>query len=168
MPDDVTTDGVDPAPFWLPANPPVTIVTAFDGEERSGCLVGFASQCSIGPPRVIMWLSKANHTFGVAEGADHLAVHLIPSDQLELARLFAEQSGDWTDKFARCDWTEGPAGAALLSDCPDRLVGRVLERVDAGTDHVGHVLEPILVESSDSDAVLHLRDVDELHAGHDA
>ena len=39
----------------------VTTVAADDG-ERSGCLVGFATQCSIHPPRWVVWLSLANHT----------------------------------------------------------------------------------------------------------
>jgi flavin reductase (DIM6/NTAB) family NADH-FMN oxidoreductase RutF len=154
--------------FGLRADPPVAIVTTFDGSERSGCLVGFYSQCSIGPARSMVWLSKSNHTFAVAERSRILAVHLVPESQLPLARLFGEESGDWTDKFARCSWRDGPDGVPLLDDCPDRLVGRVLEHHDPGTDHVGHLLEPILVETGGDGRVLRLRDVDHLDAGHDA
>lgn len=168
MADDATPEEPDPGPFLLRANTPVCIVTAFDGEERSGCLVGYLSACSIGPPRLLVWISKANHTFGVAQGAEHLAVHLIPADRMDVARLFAEESGDWTDKFQQCEWEEGPAGVALLTACPERIVGRVLDRLDPGTDHVGHLLEPILVQTIEEGDVLHYRDVDDLDAGHDA
>ena len=33
---------------------PVFVVTAAHGEERSGCLVGFATQASIDPPRMLV------------------------------------------------------------------------------------------------------------------
>ena len=60
------------------ADPSMVIVTTVVGDERSGCLVGFHSQCSIDPPRYAVWISKANHTHGVAERADTFAVHLVP------------------------------------------------------------------------------------------
>src|SRR5581483_8280772 len=55
---------------------PMVIVTAAapDG-RRSGCLVGFFTQCSIHPPRLLPCISKANHTFEVARAAPVLAVH---------------------------------------------------------------------------------------------
>lgn len=41
-------------------NPDMYVVTATAGDERAGCLVGFASQCSIRPVRFVVWLSKVN------------------------------------------------------------------------------------------------------------
>ena len=45
---------------------------------------------------------KSNHTYRVAQDATHLAVHLLPRRHRELARLFGSETGDRTDKFARC------------------------------------------------------------------
>ncbi|MGW6919617.1 flavin reductase, partial [Kitasatospora sp. NPDC054939] len=46
---------------------PVYVVTAAnDAGQRAGCLVGFAGQCSIRPPRFTVWISKVNHTYAVA------------------------------------------------------------------------------------------------------
>src|SRR6476620_3040151 len=106
--------------FVARADAAALVVTAADGHERSGCLVGFSSQCSIEPPRLVVWLSTVNHTYGVASRADRLAAHLLPSTAMAVAALFAEESGDWTDKFARCSWVDGPGGVPLLDDCPDR------------------------------------------------
>jgi len=60
---------------------PMFIVTtvAADG-ERSGCLIGFATQISISPPRFLVGLSGKNHTYRVAQRAEHLAVHFVPAD----------------------------------------------------------------------------------------
>src|ERR1700752_2184629 len=86
---------------------PMFIVTtvAADG-ERSGCLIGFAPQISIDPPRFLVGLSDKTRTFRVAARADHLAVHFVPSDGEALAELFGGQTGDEVDKFARCAWHE--------------------------------------------------------------
>ncbi len=42
-------------------------------------------------------------------------------------------------------WEPGPGGTPLLDACPNRFVGRVLERLDAG-DHDAILLEPVLAE----------------------
>jgi flavin reductase (DIM6/NTAB) family NADH-FMN oxidoreductase RutF len=117
---------------------PMVIVTASDGRERSGCLVGFSTQCSIDPCRWLVCISKANHTLRVAAGARTLAVHPLRADQLDLARLFGAVTEDAVDKFVRCGWHDGPDGAPILSGC-DWLAGTILERIDLG-DHVGHLV----------------------------
>src|SRR4051794_41781759 len=47
---------------------PMFIVTVAAGGERAGCLVGFATQCSINPPRFLVCLSDKNRTFRVEIG----------------------------------------------------------------------------------------------------
>lgn len=115
--------------------------------ERSGCMVGFATQCSISPRRFLLCLSVANHTTGLAAHADHVGVHAIPEHRFDLAELFGGTTGDdpGVDKLGQVPWTEGPSGVPLLDDCPDRFVGRILERVPLG-DHVGYLLDPVRAE----------------------
>src|SRR4051794_7928471 len=59
---------------------PMFIVTAAARGERAGCLVGFATQCSINPPRFLLCLSDKNRTYRVAQHAQILVVHLVPED----------------------------------------------------------------------------------------
>ena len=120
------------------------VVTAAAGGERQGCLVGFATQAGIHPPRLLVCLSVKNATFATAERATHLGVHPIPADRLDLARLFGGETGDDVDKLAGCRWEAGPGGEPLLLDCPLRLSGRILGRHPFG-DHVGFLLEPVAV-----------------------
>lgn len=117
------------------------IVTAAADGARSGCLVGFASQSSIVPPRFLVCLSRTNRTYRVARGSAALAVHFVPADASALAELFGGQTGDDVDKFARCTWHEGPEGLPVLDDCGDWFAGRVLHEFDLG-DHVGFLLDP--------------------------
>jgi flavin reductase (DIM6/NTAB) family NADH-FMN oxidoreductase RutF len=119
---------------------PMFVVTCARDGERAGCLVGFATQCSIDPPHFLVCISQANHTEKVAQGAEVLAVHLLASDQEDVAELFGEATGDEVDKFDRCRWEEGPSGVPLLVDCPNRFVGRISRHVDLG-DHTGYVLD---------------------------
>jgi flavin reductase (DIM6/NTAB) family NADH-FMN oxidoreductase RutF len=121
---------------------PMFIVTVAHGDERSGCLIGFATQASIHPPRFLVGLSVKNHTLRVAAQAAHVAVHFVPEDATELAELFGGETGDEIDKFARCDWHEGPHGLPILDACENWFAGRVLERFELG-DHVGFLLEPV-------------------------
>ena len=124
------------------ADPPLYIVTTAAGAERAGCLVGFASQVSIDPPRFLAGLSVANRTWDAARSATHLAVHVFGRDRMDLIELFGGETGDEVDKFSRCTWADGPAGVPLLDGAVAWLVGRILRRDDFG-DHVGHLLEPI-------------------------
>ncbi|HET6793017.1 MAG TPA: flavin reductase family protein [Acidimicrobiales bacterium] len=115
---------------------PMVVVTCEVDGERSGCLVGFASQCSIHPPLSMVWVSQLNHTHRLALRAGHLGVHFLSRDDMELARLFGSTTGDEVDKFACCRWSRGPEGVPALTDCARWAVAEVVERMATG-DHTG-------------------------------
>src|SRR3954468_16172460 len=121
---------------------PMFIVTARSGEEPLGCLVGFATQMSIDPPRFAVCLSHRNRTFRRGHDATVLGVHAVPADAPDLAELFGGETGDETDKFARTPWHEGPEGVPILGRCENWFAGRVLHHWDAG-DHDAFLLEPV-------------------------
>jgi flavin reductase (DIM6/NTAB) family NADH-FMN oxidoreductase RutF len=118
------------------------IVTTSAGGERAGCLVGFATQVSIRPPRFLVCLSVKNRTYRVALRASVLVVHFVPSSATGLAELFGGETGDDVDKFACCSWRQGPDGVPIVTELENWFAGRVLERFDLG-DHWGFLLEPI-------------------------
>lgn len=62
------------------------VVTASSGDERNGCLVGFATQASIDPPRMLVLFSKANRTYRLAAGSDQLVVHVLGRDDPAVSR----------------------------------------------------------------------------------
>jgi flavin reductase (DIM6/NTAB) family NADH-FMN oxidoreductase RutF len=146
---------------------PMFIATVVAGEERAGCLIGFATQSSIHPPRFLAGISDKNRTFRVARGAETMAIHLVPEDATELAELFGGETGDEVDKFARCSWRPGPDGVPLLDGCPNRFAGRILERIDFG-DHMGIVLEPIFAEADEESAQLGFHRAKRIEPGHEA
>lgn len=145
---------------------PMYVVTAAAGGVRAGCLVGFASQCSIDPPRFMVFLSDKNHTYRVALGAAALGVHVVPEGAGDLARLFGEETGDEVDKFERCRWEPGPHDVPLIEGCADRFVGRVLETRPVG-DHTAFLLEPVDVEAGGG-SFFPFRQAQEFDPGHEA
>ncbi|MDJ0382759.1 flavin reductase family protein [Streptomyces sp. G-G2] len=147
------------------------VVTVAAGGERAGCLVGFASQCSIHPPRFFVWLSHLNHTFRVSHHATFLTVHVLGSDQRDLAELFGGETGDHVDKFARVAWRPSADGSPVLTDACAWFVGRIERRVEGG-DHTGFLLAPTEHSPARPDgpapALLRYRAVKELPPGHPA
>ena len=146
---------------------PMLVVTTEANGTRAGCLVGFATQCSIRPARFVVYLSEKNHTCRVARGAGHLAVHVLGPDDTALAELFGHETGDRVDKFARCRWRPGPAGVPILEGCGGWFVGRILERVDGG-DHLGFVLEPVEATMTEDRVGLGFQSVKGIEPGHEA
>ncbi len=130
---------------------PMFIVTTAAGEAQAGCLVGFVTQASIKPPRLLVCLSKANATFRVAQKAALLAVHFLGQDDIDLARLFGEHTGDEVDKFAHCEWVAGPSGVPVLPQCKGWVAAAILDRSDWG-DHVGFLVEPLASEAREPGA----------------
>ncbi|HEX6117540.1 MAG TPA: flavin reductase family protein [Solirubrobacterales bacterium] len=146
---------------------PMLIVTAASGGERAGCLVGFATQSSIDPPRYLVCVSRRNRTHRVAERAAVLAVHFVPSDREDLAELFGGETGDEIDKFERCEWREGPEGAPIVDGCRNWFAGEVLARLDLG-DHTGFLLRPFGGERGEPVDSFPFRRARWIAPGHDA
>ena len=147
------------------------VVTAGDGRRDAGCLVGFHSQSSIDPWRYTVYLSVENLTYRVARRATHLGVHFLDRDQLGLARVFGERTGDdEPDKLASVDRVRASDGITpLLAGVDGWMLGRIVVRHHADGDHGVFVLEPVDVCQATSAAPpLRYHDVTDLSAGHPA
>ena len=149
---------------------PMLAVTTAVGDERSGCLVGFHTQCSIDPARFLVCISKANHTHELARRAGTVVMHFLTQTDLELSRLFGEETGDEIDKFSRCSWHPGPDGVPVLDGVTGWLAARVLDRFDAG-DHLALLVEPFAGEAGEPverPRQLGFQDVRDMEPGHPA
>jgi flavin reductase (DIM6/NTAB) family NADH-FMN oxidoreductase RutF len=146
---------------------PMFIVTARAGDEPLGCLVGFATQTSIDPPRFAVCLSHNNRTYRRGRDAELLGVHCVPEHAAALAELFGGETADEVDKFARCSWHDGPGGVPILDDCPNWFVGRVLWRSEAG-DHDAFLLEPVAAQNATAEEEFTFHRAKRIEAGHEA
>ena len=147
---------------------PLYVVTVgSSSDDKSGCLAGFVTQCSIGPPRFLVCISKVNHTFAVGEGSTGIALHLLGRGQTWLASIFAEETGDCTDKFESCRWHPGMSGAPILDECAAWLDGSVLERWSVG-DHEAFLMHPIGGGRGDHHGLLTYKEAPDFTPGHPA
>jgi flavin reductase (DIM6/NTAB) family NADH-FMN oxidoreductase RutF len=146
---------------------PLLVVTVAAGDERSGCLVGFATQCSIHPPRYWVCISKANHTHAVALRSSAMVVHFPSAEEMDLARLFGEETGDDVDKFALTGWEPAPDGLTpRLSGCDRWFAGRVLDKVNGG-DHTSFLIEPFAASSGREEGQLGFQAARDMSPGHE-
>jgi flavin reductase (DIM6/NTAB) family NADH-FMN oxidoreductase RutF len=149
-------------------DPAMAVVTTASDRERAGCLIGFHAQSSIEPPRYVVWLSKANHTYRVALHAQHFGIHFLSEDDEDLARLFGTESGDRVDKFGRCSWEPGPGDVPVLSECANRFTATRVALLDEGGDHVCLVVAPLEVAPTTTFRPLRLSRASHLEPGHEA
>jgi flavin reductase (DIM6/NTAB) family NADH-FMN oxidoreductase RutF len=143
---------------------PLYVVTAAVESELTGCLIGFATQCSIHPPRFLACISKTNHTFQIAAQSAVLAVHIVDEKNKGIAELFGGQTGDAVNKFKGVNW-HIVDGVPVLDACARWFTASVIERIDLG-DHVGHVLEPLCVQAGPDSSQLTSQQARDIEAGH--
>jgi flavin reductase (DIM6/NTAB) family NADH-FMN oxidoreductase RutF len=143
---------------------PLYVVTTALHNEPTGCLVGFATQCSIHPPRFLAGISRKNHTFQLAKLAAVFAVHVVDERNKGIAELFGGETGDEVDKFSRVPW-HYVDGVPILDDCARWFTGTVLEQINLG-DHVGHVLEPLKVQTGSASDQLTYQQARDIEPGH--
>jgi flavin reductase (DIM6/NTAB) family NADH-FMN oxidoreductase RutF len=143
---------------------PLYIVTVAADDETAGCLMGFATQCSIHPPRFLACISKKNRTLKVARRASVLAVHVIGDKDRDLAEIFGGETSDEVDKFARVSWRY-EHGVPILDACERWFAGSILTQLNLG-DHVGFLLEPIESEQSDTSEQLTYQQARDIEPGH--
>lgn len=149
------------------ADPAALVVTTCNADGPAGCLISFASPCSIHPPRYLAMLSVKNHTFTAAQQADVLAVHVLGADDMEVAARFGELTEDVADKFAGLAWRPGVRDVPILDAGLAWMAGAIERRIDLG-DHVGFVLEPLASGVRGSGPPLRFDQTRRLHAGHPA
>ena len=143
---------------------PLYVVTTAVAEERSGCLIGFGTQCSIRPPRFLACLSKKNHTLQVARRATALAVHVVDREDKAIAELFGGETGDQVDKFSRVKW-HPVHGVPILDDCKRWFAGSILQQFELG-DHVGFLLAPLDAEPGAGSEQLTIQQARDIEPGH--
>jgi len=124
----------------------VTIVTARDA---SGAFVGLTANSfnsvSIDPPLVLWSLSRRAGSMPIFSRGSHYAIHILASDQVDLAQRFATKD---IDRFAGIPWKEGAGGVPLLDGAAARFECFNRSRYEEG-DHVIFVGEVERCEHSE-------------------
>ena len=108
----------------------VTVVTAMDGEKPRGLAVNAFSSVSLDPPTVMVAVQRTSSTHECLFRAEHLAINILSTDQLDVVNPFATKV---EDKFAGLDWEPGPFGSPLMARSAAQMEVEIRERLQAST-----------------------------------
>jgi flavin reductase (DIM6/NTAB) family NADH-FMN oxidoreductase RutF len=109
----------------------VAVVTAVHLSRPVGFTATSVVSLSADPPMLSFNLALGASTWPALSATQHVAVHLLGGDQVELAARFATSG---IDRFAGVPWRVGPGGVPLLTGVNAWLVSRIQQRIPTG-DH---------------------------------
>jgi len=111
----------------------VTVVTVMDGETPKGLAVNAFSSISLDPATVMVCVQRTSSTHDCLFRADHLAINILSTDQLDVVGTFARKADD---KFRELDWESGPFGSPLIARSSAQMEVEIRERLQASTHTV--------------------------------
>lgn len=111
----------------------VTVVTAMDDGTPRGLAVNAFASISLDPATVMVAVQHTSSTHDCLFRADHLAINILSTDQLDVVKRFAVKSDD---KFAGLDWDAGPFGSPLIARSAAVMEVEIRERLRASTHTV--------------------------------
>ncbi len=122
----------------------VTIVTTKGEAGPVGITANSFSSVSLDPPLVLWSVSRGSSRYHHFAKAEHMAIHVLSSDQQPLCRAFSKSA----HAFDEAAWEEGAHGVPLLTGCLARFECERYADYDGG-DHVilvGRVTRAVLHE----------------------
>ncbi len=111
----------------------VTVVTAFDGDEPIGMVVGTFTSVSLDPPLVAFMPTTGSGTYARLATAASYCINVLAHDQLDVCRTMAVP-GD--DKFARSPGSAASYGAPSLDDAVAQIHCTPETQIEAGDHYI--------------------------------
>jgi len=123
---------------------PIVAVTAAHEGRGNGLISSTALSASLLPeaPRIAVHLSKASFTRELVLASGSFAVHLLPTDALDVVHALGMTSGRDGDKLAGLPTRPGVTGSPVLIDAVAYVEGRVAQTLDG--DDVTIVLADVV------------------------
>lgn len=109
----------------------VSIITAGEGETRTGATVTSATALCVEPARMLVSLNRTSSTWPVVERYGHLGINIIGPAHETLADQFAGRGGlRGPDRYRGAEWTTAISGAPLLVDAVAAIDCTVEEAIE--------------------------------------
>lgn len=129
----------------------VALVTTESTGGPAAMTISSLTSVSAEPPVLMFSASKLSSSLEAFASAETVVIHMLSSDQLDLAKLGATSG---VDRFAESErWTRLPSGEPLFFETFSWLRGRVVGRVEVAGSLVSivHVVEASVPSDSDHD-----------------
>jgi len=111
----------------------VTVVTAFDGDQPVGMVVGTFTSVSLDPPLVAFMPTRGSGTYARLARAESYCINVLAHDQLEVCRMMAVPSDD---KFAGVAWQHSEHGAPSLDEAVAQIHCTPESQIEAGDHYI--------------------------------
>ncbi len=109
----------------------VSVVTAGDGDERTGLTVTSAMSLSIHPPTMIICVNRNASALRVIERRRHFCVNVLSGDHEPIAELFAGRGGArGPARYGEAQWRPQATGALALQDAIAAIDCEVEEMIE--------------------------------------
>ncbi|MBB4189089.1 flavin reductase (DIM6/NTAB) family NADH-FMN oxidoreductase RutF [Sinorhizobium terangae] len=109
----------------------VSIITAGEGEERTGATVTSATALSIEPPCMLVSLNRSSSTWPAVARAGHFCVNILGHTHEMLANQFAGRGGlRGAERYRGAEWTQLISGAPVLHDAAAAIDCEVEEAIE--------------------------------------
>ena len=111
----------------------VAVVTAFDGDEPIGMVVGTFTSVSLDPPLVAFMPTTGSGTYARLATAESYCINVLAHDQLDVCRTMAVPSDD---KFSQVAWQRSDYGAPSLDDAVAQIHCTPETQIEAGDHYI--------------------------------
>jgi flavin reductase (DIM6/NTAB) family NADH-FMN oxidoreductase RutF len=111
----------------------VTVVTAFDGAEPIGMVVGTFTSVSLDPPLVAFMPTRGSGTYARLAHAQSYCINVLAHDQLEVCRTMAVPRDD---KFDHIAWQHSAYGAPSLDEAVAQIHCTPESEIEAGDHYI--------------------------------
>lgn len=109
----------------------VSIITAGEGEARTGATVTSATALSVEPPRMLVSLNRTSSTWPVVERFGHFCVNVVGEHHEMIADQFAGRGGlKGPNRYRGAEWTRLISGAPVLEDAVAAIDCEVEEAIE--------------------------------------
>lgn len=117
----------------------VTVITTKDGNKPVGFTANSFTSLSLNPKLVLFCLDKKASSYQTFMEAEHFAINILASDQIDISKQFATSG---IDRFQGIVYKEAVTGSPILKGVLAYIDCKLDKRVDGG-DHtifIGEVL----------------------------
>jgi flavin reductase (DIM6/NTAB) family NADH-FMN oxidoreductase RutF len=95
----------------------VSVITAGQGEARTGLTATSVSSLSLDPPSLLVCINRASATLAAITADRAFGVNILSAHHRHLAESFAGRSGAWgSARYIGAEWIALATGAPLLAD----------------------------------------------------
>lgn len=109
----------------------VCVITAGEGDQRTGLTATSVSALSAEPPTVMFGLNRSSSSYAVLRQHGRFAVNLLSAEQKQVADRFAGRGGEaGPARYDGAAWTQGGGGALLLQGALASLACDVEETIE--------------------------------------